>query len=82
MQATKKIDLNRKTGTEIITNLNDEKNTSLVSKIKIVFKTIINKMNTNEEVKMERKEIKNFNRKVSARREEFNTNARMVMFSR
>lgn len=35
-----------------------------------------------EEVKMERKEIKNFNRKVNARREEINTNVRMFMFTR
>ena len=45
-------------------------------------KSLVSKNNDFEEVKMERKEIKNFNRKVVAKREEMNTNVRMFMFSR
>ena len=83
MQATKKINLGTKKGTEFKTDLNDEtKKVSLLNKIQNVFKAIARKESTNEEVKMESKEIKNFNRKVSARREEFNTTARMMMFTR
>lgn len=80
MQAINSKKMGMKSVTETKITLNEHKSFigNLIDKIKLY---LIRK-NEIEEVKMERKEIKNFNRKVNARREEINSNARIMMFTR
>lgn len=83
MQVAKKIKMETRAGLEPELILNDEKrNKSIVKKMKNIFKSFNEILNAKEEVNIERKENKNFNKKVSIRNEEFNSQVRAMMFVR
>lgn len=83
MQATKKIEMGITTGAENEISLNDKKKLkSFINNLKNIFKSFNRNKKLNEELKMEKKEQKNFNKKVSIRKEEFNSQIRAMMFVR
>lgn len=82
MQALKNTKMSLKSVTKSNIAMKEEKKYSFIEKIIIKVKNYFLTTNEIEEVKMERKEIKNFNRKVNAQRAEINSNVRMHMFQR
>ncbi len=82
MQAINNKKMGMKSVTENNITMNEGENKSFIGSIVNKVKSYLTRKTEIEEVKMERKEIKNFNRKVIARREELNTSTRMFMFSR
>lgn len=83
MQATKKIEMGITSGTENEIELNDKKGLkTFINKVKNLFRFFNVNRKINEEIKMEKKELKNFNKKVEIRKEEFNSQIRAMMFVR